>query len=361
MDPTGRTPGQQVSSAAIDVLREIVSEQRDALLNTKNAWTPSVQLLNDYLKAYDKKLQEEKEKLQDSSSRTSRSTREINVLERPQTPLESQGIDWDGSVTNDNDEEEPSSQRIEQFTQLPYNGEDFPDDSDALNESTEEDTSDDDDDGGMEEHVFTLQGGGPLATMVLTLQRRYEEVFPTIQGRRLLDPHKFEKFIIQLRQAYWKHPLRQVTYSADQFVKEQIPLGTIFCPDGGYMVPDGTVVSPEMRRRVRTVGQRYKEVQILQKAYQDEVIEFSDLRDRINEQARWWNLPQNITYQQLPVWRGMILGHIRTTIRGEIQTHMTQGKVVIKPREGPLNWEIVLENSHSPTYFDRNMAPSKNE
>jgi hypothetical protein len=49
-----------------------------------------------------------------------------------------------------------------------------------------------------------------------------------------------------------------------------------------------------------------------------------------------------------------VLEHVKTTIRGLVTTTLGEGKVVLRPKTGPLDWEVCLEDARSPTYFSKN-------
>ena len=63
---------------------------------------------------------------------------------------------------------------------------------------------------------------------------------------------------------FWQHPLvpDQENY-ARGFVLERPPIGSLFFPEG-YIAPDGTFISREMRNTVTRLKQQFEELQNIQ-------------------------------------------------------------------------------------------------
>ena len=232
-------------------------------------------------------------------------------------------------------------------------------DSDAMDDSTPESSndeySDDDEPCDLEILNITVEGPQPIVKMILHLSRNYEEIFPKVAGKRRLHPTEFDRMLGQLRSMFWDYRLVDIDYETYEYVREVVPIGSNILRDSHYMTPDGMVVNPQMRERVRLLDQRYREIMTYQSQYQNDALEFGEMRKKCNEHMRQWAIPPLLPPgPPLPVWRGMTLGHIKTTTRGPLQTRMTQGKVVFGPRDGPLNWEICIEDSNSPDYYSKN-------
>jgi hypothetical protein len=202
---------------------------------------------------------------------------------------------------------------------------------------------------------FSIDGPQPVLDMVLCISRQFEEVFPRIAGKRRLHPQKLDGLLGQLRSMFWKYRQVNLDYDTRHMIKEMVPIGSTFMGNGAYMMPDGRVVARQMRDRVKILQQRYDEIMSIQDLYQENVLTLQEMRSKMNEHMPQWHLPPLETPgQPLPVQRNMILGHVKAVTRGPVRIVGTQGRVVFTPRDGPLNWEICLENSDSPTYFSKN-------
>ncbi len=87
--------------------------------------------------------------------------------------------------------------------------------------------------------------------MALYLIRSYEEVFLKIAGKRHLHSIEFDRIIGQLRSIFWNYRLVDTDYSRHGYVREVIPIGSVVFNYGDYILPDGIIVSSQMRERVR--------------------------------------------------------------------------------------------------------------
>ena len=76
-------------------------------------------------------------------------------------------------------------------------------DSNAINESTpkgsDEEYSNDEEPSDNEILNFSVDGPEPIRRIVIYLVRRFEEMFPKIQGKRRLNPREFDQALEQLR------------------------------------------------------------------------------------------------------------------------------------------------------------------
>jgi hypothetical protein len=154
---------------------------------------------------------------------------------------------------------------------------------------------------------------------------------------------------------FWKYRQVNFEYDTRHMIREMVPIGSTFQGNGAYMMPDGKVVSRQMRDRVRTLQQRYNEIMSIQDLYQENVLTLQEMRSKMDEHMPQWHIPPlALPGQLLPVQRNMILGHVKALTRGPVRVVGTQGRVTFKPQDGPLSWEVCLENADSPTYFSKN-------
>ena len=233
------------------------------------------------------------------------------------------------------------------------------DNSDVLNDSTPEisDSEDTDDEkpDDVELLVTTVEAPAPVIKMILHAVRESAKIFPNIHGKRRLDTLEFDKMLGQFRAMFWDYRLVDREYHTHSYVSEIVPIGSTFpMSDETYATPDGMIVPKTMRERVRLLDQRYQQIMTYQHQYQEDTLTFGEMQRKCTEHMRQWSIPPLMPPgSPLPIWRGTTLGH-RTTTRGSIQTRMTQGKVVFTPREGPLSWEISIEDANSPDYYSKN-------
>ncbi|KAL8987648.1 MAG: hypothetical protein Q9169_008675 [Polycauliona sp. 2 TL-2023] len=81
------------------------------------------------------------------------------------------------------------------------------------------------------------------------------------------------------------------------------------------------------------MAEKYQELQDTQRLFQDDKLTYEGMVTKITKQMREWAiLPTPPPGSPLPVWRGMTLGEVRTTIRGQIKTSITKGKLVLTPK-----------------------------
>lgn len=223
----------------------------------------------------------------------------------------------------------------------------------ATEESSEEEYTDDDEPDDNELIYFSVEGPNPIKKMILHIAQRHEEVFPKIQGKRRLNPHEFDYMQNELRRMFWNYRKINVEYNARLYVQDKPPMGSHFRTDGGYVAPDGTMITRTMRERVMTAKQRFGEMQQIQERWQNDEIDQGQLNKEIRDSMHQWIGTPPGQYLQ-PVWKAMILGHIKTTTKGPVNVQFSPGKVTLSPRQGPLHWEVSLESASSPTYFSKN-------
>ncbi len=100
---------------------------------------------------------------------------------------------------------------------------------------------------------FTVDGLELIQRMILYIARRFEEIFPEIQGKRRLHALEFELTLAQLKAMFWDY--RQISLDSENYsyVQEVVLIGSIFNL-GGYTILDGIYISKQMRERVRLLN-----------------------------------------------------------------------------------------------------------
>ena len=248
----------------------------------------------------------------------------------------------------------PVQQQISQITMT--NTEDLGvipeiEDSDAgesTPEDSEEEYSDDDAPGDNELLHFTVDGPEPIRRMILHIARRFEEIFPEIQGKRRLHASEFEQTLAQLKAMFWDY--RQISSDSENhsYVQEVVPMGSIFKP-GGYTTPDGIYISRQMRERVTLLNQRYKEIERMQIQWHDDEITETEMRRRYAMHIPQWSIPPLMpAHGPQPIWINRIFKNVEVTTRGLVSTTGVDGRVTFRPKDGPLCWEICLEEKKTP-------------
>ena len=201
----------------------------------------------------------------------------------------------------------------------------------------------------MEVAEITVEGPQPVIKMILHIARKYEEVFPKLQGKRRLHPHEFDTMLEQIRAMFWDYRLVDVEYDASHYVAERIPLGSEFHNDLGYTTPDGTSVPVRLRNRVNTLRQGYRRMQQIQQKYQEDEITYPTMQRQYTEALREWEMPYVGTPKEQPTWKGVVLKEVCIETKGLIRTEILDGKVRVTPKAGPRNWEVTLtKNGQGP-------------
>ncbi|KAI6806108.1 hypothetical protein KC342_g18998 [Hortaea werneckii] len=220
--------------------------------------------------------------------------------------------------------------------------------------SSEEEYTDDEEPDDLEVSTFTIQGSEPIKRIMIFIMHQLETVFPKIQGKRRLHPIEFDNMLNRIRAMFWNYRLVNVDYDAAAYVQERPPIGSTFQPDGSYGTPDGIHIPRSVRERIQIVKARLHELHRIQEAYQEDLISLEAMRHKLTESTKQWELKPMGPPVQLPIWRNMILGHVKATVKGQVKVSMTQGKVILGPRHGPLEWEVCLEDANSPGYYSKN-------
>ncbi|KAI7212293.1 hypothetical protein KC365_g14651 [Hortaea werneckii] len=225
---------------------------------------------------------------------------------------------------------------------------------DQESHSSEYEYTDDDEPDDLEVHRFEVSRSGPARKMILFIANQFEAVFPKIQGKRRLHPIEFDTMLDQLRAMFWNYRLVNIDYDAAAYVLDRPPIGSIFQRDGSYITPDGIHISRGIGERIRIVKGRLHKLHRIQEAHQEDLISLEAMKNKLTEAASQWELRPIGQPVQLPLWRNMILGHVKATVKGQVKVSMTQGKVILGPKNGPLDWEICLEDANSPGYYSKN-------
>ena len=220
--------------------------------------------------------------------------------------------------------------------------------------SSEEEYTDDEEPDDLEISTFTIQGSEPIQRIMIFIMHQLETVFPKIQGKRRLHPIEFDDMLNRIRAMFWNYRLVNIDYDAAAYVQERPPIGSTFQPDGSYVTPDGIHIPRSVRERIQIIKARLHELHRIQEAYQEDLISLEAMRHKLTESTRQWELKPMGPPMQLPIWRNMILGHIKATVKGRVKVSMTQGKVILGPKGGPLDWEVCLEDANSPGYYSKN-------
>lgn len=222
-------------------------------------------------------------------------------------------------------------------------------------EGSEYEYSDDEEPDDLEMCSVSIEASDPVVRMVTLISEEAGTVFPVIEGKRRLHPHRFEHLLEQMRALLWNYRQVNVDWDAYSYVVDRPPIGSKFdARSGGYVAPDGVGISKTMRDRVKIIKQRFKEIQGIQERWFEDEIEYPQMKKECTELLQNWTVvepDQTLT----PVWRNLTLGHIKTTTKGPVKIRCTQGKVVFSPKiAGPLNWEVSIEDANSPTYISKN-------
>ncbi len=211
-------------------------------------------------------------------------------------------------------------------------------------EDSEEEYSDDDAPGDNELLHFTVDGPEPIRRMILHIARRFEEIFPEIQGKRRLHASEFEQTLAQLKAMFWDYRQISSDHENHSYVQEVVPMGSIFKP-GGYTTPNGIYISRQMRERVMLLNQRYKEIERMQIQWHDEEITETEMRRRYAMHIPQWSIPPLMpAHGPQPFWINRIFKNVEVRTRGLVSTIQVDGRVTFRPKDGPLCWEIRLED-----------------
>ena len=272
-----------------------------------------------------------------------RPRRQLNVIQRRA------GLQREDATLQDSLEPGPS-------TGLPDEGElqglfqQVPNDEDALDLSTSDGSYDSDDGDRGEILTFTVDGPLQVKRMVLHLARSYEEAFPKVNGRRLLDPRKFDQMLSQLRSMFWTHPRTfERTITARNYVTEMPPIGSSFMPSGDYLTPDGILVPKKLRDELNNLKRLYLQTINLQYDVQDGAPEGEmpqRLLDVVGEYHSNHTLPHYT--QEQPTWKGHIPPGLHVETTRNVRLTLKNDSIIITPKlitAGPLYWKVQLDYS----------------
>ena len=225
----------------------------------------------------------------------------------------------------------------------------LPDDEDALNPDTPStsDSSGEDSEDEAAPLQFNITGPLPLYRMVQHIARRYEEAFPEIEGKRRLHPIEFDKMLEQLRQLFWNYRRVRIEPQDNTYVYDRAPIGSYFDSEG-YVTPEGCTISGRMRKQANVLRRHFLEMIKIQEQHHLEVINDEEAKQLLRKCEASWKLPiHNSTDGPLPEWRQQLGGPALIRVRGRIAVQRTRHTLLIKPTDGPLNWEVYLEQQRS--------------
>lgn len=271
-------------------------------------------------------------------------SREETHLQQSQTP----SLEMDEVETQIQDHLITESQQSTEY-ELVETSPEIPD------SESEDEYSDDEDPDDLELCTMTVEAASPIVRIMTLISEDAGTVFPIIGNKRRLHPHRFELLLEKIRGLLWNYRQVSVDWNAYSYVADRPPIGAKFDgKTGGYTAPDGIAISRLMRERVKVLKQRFEEIQNVQEKWFDDEIEYREMSSECSALIRDWIVvapDRTLT----PIWRGMSLGHIKTTTKGPVRVQCTQGKVVFSPKtSGPLDWEVSIEDINSPTYISKN-------
>jgi hypothetical protein len=210
-------------------------------------------------------------------------------------------------------------------------------------EASDDEYSDDEGPTDNELLHFTIDAPEPIRRMVLMIVRLHEEVFPKVQGKRRLHRNNFDNMLNSIRREFWNY--RQLNIEGPHhYVRDMPPMGSRFDGSGGYHTPDGIYISKRMRERTILLAQRFDEIHRIQENWQNDLITEQQMRNQCAATMSLPDTPPAVTVLPLPVWTGQILGKMTLSTRGLVSTSIDKGRITVRPRNGPLNWEVCLED-----------------
>jgi len=177
--------------------------------------------------------------------------RELNITERFDT----------GQLPDDEDCEDPDTpEESEGGTLLT-----IPEERSSSEESSDSEESEGEGEGENTLMQFVITGHGEALLMFQEIVRRYEEILPIIDGKRLLHAENFDRMLNRLRSMFWQHPLvPDQENRAREFILDRPPIGSLFFPEG-YIALDGTFITREMRSRIMRLKAQFEEIQDIQR------------------------------------------------------------------------------------------------
>jgi hypothetical protein len=237
----------------------------------------------------------------DGSFRTVVDYRRLNEITR-QEPRELNMIRFSKYPTPPSTSEKPGSQEPlhaidesdEETSYLQFMEEEI-DDSEEENEATEDDTSNDEDDEPHQDLTNTevkVQGFPTLFHIINIIQKAQDEIFPVMGNQRYLDAQALDRTLDRVRLAVWSYPLTRSAVDYKDIVRERVPIGSLFSPEG-YATPDGCFVSKSMRGTVNLLKGRFHETQLHQHKNAEQVtrlaIQVKQYRDHQPTMLTWYH------------------------------------------------------------------------
>lgn len=177
------------------------------------------------------------------------------------------------------------------------------------NDTTDEEDTDESDNEESEDEVFDYvefitDAPKPVHKILQVISVNWKYAFTKgLDDKYYLNPTHFDAMLDQIRLKFWNHRRSQAKYDASKIVRERMPLGSQFTPNG-YLLPDGTFINKQMREQVSRVNRAYRAIQHVQQQL-EAVIPPTHLNDS-QSRAMWtatqaqklhnrqypWNLPE---------------------------------------------------------------------
>nr|POF17930.1 hypothetical protein CFP56_13341 [Quercus suber] len=101
----------------------------------------------------------------------------------------------------------------------------------------------------------------PIRQMLIYLSRQSQNIFPEVNGQRLLNAAEFDTMLGQFRKMVWQHPQVMVPINLYNAVKDMPPIGAVFQTDGSYECGNGIIVPRFMRLAIQGLKTRFAEEQ----------------------------------------------------------------------------------------------------
>ena len=110
-----------------------------------------------------------------------------------------------------------------------------------------------------------------------------------------------------------------------------------------------------MRERVRLLARRYKEIEQIQYQWHNDEITELQMRQRYATHMPQWSIPPLMPTGEVPVtWKGQVFQHYQITLRGQVAMIQHAGRVTLRSKGGPLNWEVCLEDLRTSAQQSKN-------
>ena len=196
--------------------------------------------------------------------------------------------------------------------------------------------------------TFWVEGPEPVRKIVDFVADN-KEVFPNIDGNRYVHPIKFDQMLDSIRSMFWNTPRVEVDYDESNYVVERPPLGSTFNQQGGYVTPDGVLITKTMRDEVWNLKKCYSRVGDVSAHVQngdwDHQESVKQLSDAVRRYHSSHTLPNTKPVRQ---WSGQVPPGLQVETQGEVSVSIKDSKIWLRPTlvtAGPLWWEVSLDYS----------------